>query len=145
MSKNESNSGHRWHFWGIVITAIITTLGTVLTAYITVIKPDAKETAKQEAQRIIDDRTLVEILANRGVQHNKSTRPLFVWGFCNATRDGKTIDVFLGEGVSNLTLVQTASGKDRISVSFLVPPEWYHNVKFTEVANIGCRFSGWHI
>lgn len=144
-SGKVSPSSHRWQFWGTVLTALITAGGAVFGSYLTVIKPKSEDAARAEVQRILSDRKPLVIGANTNPRENNGSNPVFVWGFCNGTRDSKDLEALVGETAQELALVQSASGAGRIAISFLVPPGWHYQVRHDAVEGVGCTFSGWYI
>jgi hypothetical protein len=86
----------------------------------------------------------VEIVENQ-VQKNDTIRPAFVTLFCNATTQGKQMEVFLGSSPNSLRLVSSESGGDRMAASAIVPPGWYYQVKSERVPGMGCAFLQWNL
>ena len=72
-------------------------------------------------------------LANNDVNANPSQKPLTIVVYCNATLVMKNVEAFVGRnnppGVQDL--VATETGRDRLSITFKVPWDWYYHIRIT--------------
>lgn len=87
--------------------------------------------------------TEVDVSVNNA-RTNSGRRPIFIVGFCNAASDSREIEARVGPNPERLSLVSSATGRDRINLAVVVPPGWFYNVRETTSVGV-CNFRGWTI
>lgn len=130
-----------------VVVAVITTFGSIASSRNEL--RDASEQAQKLSSQVEESLLDLEVrpipVAQGAVAQNTGRRPIIVVGYCNGTSDAKNITGEIGKTTASLELVATESGKQRGSLSFVVPPGWAYRANWDSVAGIGCRFQGWSV
>ncbi len=131
-----------WQLLGTIITAA----ATVAVAYFAALKPAANE-AVQENIRNREQEVAQGIpvaINSRPIKNDTGYRLLLI-GFCNATADSKEVEVWIGSAEDQMRLVASESGTDRLTVTCVVPSQWYYRVSYRQVPQGGCDVTAWKI
>jgi len=133
-----------WQLLGTIVTAA----STVAVAYFTAIKPAANKAVKESIEEQNAERDqAVPVAVNSTPIRNITGYRLLLIGFCNATEQGKEIAVFVDSSndASKMRLVASESGTDRLTVTCVVPPNFYYRVTYTQVPGGGCDVTAWKL